>query len=263
MLGLPAGLPLTGERTAPDVPAENYWFRRHQAAYAWAVQHARGRRVLEVGCGEGYGADTLAAVATRVVGVDYDALAVAHAARRYSRPRFVRANLAALPVRTGSVELVATLQVVEHVWHHGQFLRECRRVLAAGGLVLVTTPNRLTFSPGRETPLNPFHTVEFSAAELLDLLARCGLEASFVGGLHAGPRIAELDAAHGGSLVDAQLAAPPDEWPAALAAAVAAVRSEDFAVLDAAAHDVDLALDLVMLAAPAGAPDRRAAGFVG
>ena len=34
----PAGVPpleLTGERTLPDVPAENYWFRRHLAVYEW------------------------------------------------------------------------------------------------------------------------------------------------------------------------------------------------------------------------------------
>jgi SAM-dependent methyltransferase len=153
-----------------------------------------------------------------------------------------------LPAPTASVGLLATLQVIEHVWDHLQYLRECRRVLAPGGDLLVTTPNRLTFSPGRDEPLNPFHTREFTAGELLDLLDRAGLRATYVGGLHAGPRLAGLDGAFGGSFVDAQLATPPDRWPAALADAVAGVRTGDFAVRDADRSDVDESLDLVVVA---------------
>src|SRR2546423_10425196 len=51
-------LPLTGERTVPGVPSENYWFRRHEAAYRFAAERIRGR-VLDLGCGEGYGAAVL------------------------------------------------------------------------------------------------------------------------------------------------------------------------------------------------------------
>ena len=106
---------------------------------------------------------------------DYDTLTVRHAARRYARARFARANLAALPVRSASIDVLATLQVIEHVWDHAQFVRECVRVLRPGGLLLVTTPNRLTFSPGLDEPLNPFHTKEFTSPELTGLLEHCGL----------------------------------------------------------------------------------------
>src|SRR4051794_13635817 len=123
------GLPLTGERTVPGVPAENYWFRRHEVAYRFALPFATGAHVLEVGCGEGYGTDLFSTVARMVVGVDYDALTAAHAARTYGRPRFVRANLAALPLASAAVDLVATLQVIEHVWNQPEFIRECRRAL--------------------------------------------------------------------------------------------------------------------------------------
>ncbi|HEY3629448.1 MAG TPA: class I SAM-dependent methyltransferase, partial [Jatrophihabitantaceae bacterium] len=141
-------LVLTGERTVPGIPHENYWFRRHEAAYGFLLRYARGETVLDVGCGEGYGAARFAEVAGRVIGVDYDAAAVAHAAEQYPTARFVRANLAALPVRSQAVDVLATLQVIEHVWDHAQFVDECRRVLRPGGWLLVTTPNRLTFSPG-------------------------------------------------------------------------------------------------------------------
>src|SRR3954462_8692806 len=96
----PASLPLTGERTVPGVPEENYWFCRHEAAYRFALPLVDGARVLEVGCGEGYGTDLLTRAAGQVVGVDYDATTVAHARRTYAQARFVRGNLAALPVRS-------------------------------------------------------------------------------------------------------------------------------------------------------------------
>ena len=242
-------LPLTGERTVPGIPEENYWFRRHEAAYRFATAHVHGD-VLEVGCGEGYGTALLAAAGASVVGVDYDAATIAHAARRYPQAGFVRANLAALPVGDVAVDVLATLQVIEHVWDHPQFVRECRRVLRPDGLLLVTTPNRLTFSPGRETPLNPFHTVEFTAGELVDLLQRGGFRCTWVGGLHAGPRVLALDTAHGGSFVDAQLALPPVEWTPSLRSDVAAVAASDFEVLSVEERDVAASLDLVVLAAP-------------
>lgn len=241
-------LPLTGERTVPGVVSENYWFRRHEAAYLHLRPLFHGATVLEVGCGEGYGAALLAASATRVLGVDYDRLATTHAAATYPQARFVRANLAALPVPNTAVDAVATLQVIEHVWNHPEFVRECLRVLRPGGRLAVTTPNRLTFSPGRDEPVNPFHTKEFTAAELAELLTRCGFVIDAVCGLHAGERLRALDAAYGGSFVDAQLAAAPADWSRRLWRDVAAVGAADFVVLAADVHEVDEALDLVVVA---------------
>src|SRR5690348_6634438 len=86
-------LPLTGERTVPGIPEENYWFRRHEAAYEWLLPHVVGLRVLEVGCGEGYGTALLAGSAAAVIGLDYDALTAAHAASTYPQAFFVRGNL--------------------------------------------------------------------------------------------------------------------------------------------------------------------------
>ena len=76
-------LGLTGERTVPGIWHENYWFRRHEAAYEFLLPYARVRTVLDVGCGEGYGAARFAEVASRVIGLDYDAATVGHATTRY------------------------------------------------------------------------------------------------------------------------------------------------------------------------------------
>jgi SAM-dependent methyltransferase len=229
---------------------ENYWFRRHEAAYLFTGPVVAGRAVLEVGCGEGYGTAMLADAARLVVGIDYDPMTVAHATAAYPRPCFLRANLAALPIRTGTIDVVAALQVVEHVWDHNQFLGECRRVLRSDGLLLLTTPNRLTFTPHSDEPVNPFHCKEFTGHELTELLANCGFGVDAVLGLHAGPTLERLDERHGGSFVAAQLASPPRRWSGQLRRDVASVTAGDFRILAADVHAVDDALDLVVLARP-------------
>lgn len=236
-------LALTGERTLPGVPVENYWFRRHEAAYAALLPFCPGAVVLEAGCGEGYGADRIAGVARAVVGVDYDPATVAHLATAYPRVRAVRGNLVTLPFAAGSFDLVANLQVIEHLWEQPRFLAECRRVLRPAGTLLLTTPNRLTFSPPNR-PMNPFHTRELSPAELTELLTGAGFAVTRLLGLRHGRRLARLDRRFG-SLVDAQLAGPPATWHRELRYEVARIRARDFR-LDPA--DLDTSLDLVAVA---------------
>jgi len=240
-------LPLTGERTVPDIAQENYWFRRHEAAYLRLARHCADAVVLEAGCGEGYGAALLTGSARLVVGLDYDAQTAAHVAARYRNVSVTRANLAQLPLRDGAVDVVANLQVIEHLWDQPGFLLECARVLHPGGKLLITTPNRITFSPGRDTPLNPFHTRELTAAELTELLVGAGFEVPEMLGLHHGPTLRELDAAYGGSLIDAQIevALAGGEWPSSLLADITSVASDDFEIHP---DQIDASLDLVAVA---------------
>ena len=240
-------LTLTGERTIPDLDIENYWFRRHQVVYQRLASRCVGREVLEAGCGEGYGADLIAGVARRVVAVDYDAAAVAHVRGRYPRVEVMQANLAALPLPDASVDVVVNFQVIEHLWDQAQFVVECARVLRPSGLLMVSTPNRITFSPGRDTPINPFHTRELNAAELSRLLIDGGFSDVSISGLFHGPRLREMDARHGGSIIDAQIARAVADapWPPELAADVAAVTTGDFDILDT---DIDDSLDLIAIA---------------
>ncbi len=240
-------LPLTGERTVPGVAEENYWFRRHEIVYARLLERCAGRTVLEAGSGEGYGANMIAGVATRVIGLDYDVSAVEHVRAAYPRVEMIQGNLAELPFDDESVDVVVNFQVIEHLWDQAQFLRECSRVLRPGGELLISTPNRITFSPGRDTPLNPFHTRELNAAELSELLVGAGFRVEVMTGVHHGPALAELDVKWGGSLIDAQIqrALAGEPWPAELAADVAAVRIDDF---ELTAEDIDASLDLVAVA---------------
>lgn len=250
----PAGpegaLPLTGERTIPGLAEENYWFRRHEVVYQRLRDRCAGRDVLEAGCGEGYGADLIADVARSVIGLDYDEATVAHVRARYPRVDMRHGNLAELPLQDGSVDVVVNFQVIEHLWDQPQFVAECLRVLRPSGVLLMSTPNRVTFSPGRDTPINPFHTRELNAAELTELLTGEGFSVEAMLGVFHGPRLVGLDVRYGGSIIDAQIAralanAP---WPEDLLADVASVTADDFDLTDATQRDIDESLDLVAIA---------------
>ncbi|MDX8055939.1 class I SAM-dependent methyltransferase [Lentzea sp. BCCO 10_0798] len=237
-------LPLTGERTVPGIAEENYWFRRHEAAYLHLIGHCADAVVLEAGCGEGYGAQLIRTVARRVIALDYDELTSRHVAQAYPQLDVLRGNLATLPLRDGSVDVVANLQVIEHLWDQEGFLAECRRVLRPGGKLIVTTPNRLTFSPGQDTPLNPFHTRELAPSELDEMLRDAGFRVDELTGLRHGRR---LDTLLNGQIIDAQVevALSGAPWPAELKEAVESVTVRDF---DITPDDMDGCLDLVAVA---------------
>jgi SAM-dependent methyltransferase len=246
---------LTGERTIPGLDIENYWFRRHEVVYQRLAERCVNADVLEAGCGEGYGADLIAGIARRVIAVDYDEAAVAHVRSRYPRVDVMQANLAQLPLPDASVDIVVNFQVIEHLWDQTQFVIECVRVLRPSGLLMMSTPNRITFSPGRDTPINPFHTRELNAAELTQLLVDGGFADVSISGLFHGQRLREMDARHGGSIIDAQIARAVADapWPPELAADVAAVTVGDFDLVEADAgagtgHHIDDSLDLIAIA---------------
>jgi SAM-dependent methyltransferase len=246
---------LVGERTVPQLWHENYWFRRHQAAYLAlaprvAQQVGTAGVVVEAGSGEGYGVQLLRrAGAEQVVALDYDGAALTHARTAYPQDvagRAVRTNLTAMPLSDGAVTAIVCLQVIEHLWTPDEFLVESHRVLAPGGLLVVSTPNRLTFSPGlgrTEKPPNPFHCREFDAAELTELIAD-RLDVSGVLGVRHGPRLRDWQQQHG-DLVSAQLATTPQQWPSHVRDLVHSVTAADFVLGPIETDDV---LDLVVLA---------------
>ncbi|MEO8814505.1 MAG: class I SAM-dependent methyltransferase [Mycobacterium sp.] len=246
-------LVLTGERTIPGLDIENYWFRRHEVVYQQLSPRCAGLDVLEAGCGEGYGADLIARTARRVVALDYDDAAVTHVRTRYPRVQAIQGNLAELPLPSGSVDAVVNFQVIEHLWDQAQFITECARVLRPSGLLMISTPNRITFSPGRDTPINPFHTRELNADELTELLVDAGFEMDGMYGVFHGPALQQMDARHGGSIIDAQIerALADAPWPAELTRDVAAVTTGDFDIIEAGSdttRHIDDSLDLVAIA---------------
>jgi SAM-dependent methyltransferase len=235
-------LVLTGERTLPGIADENYWFRRHEAAYRAVVGLVTGAVVLEAGCGEGYGADLLSQSACRVLALDYDASTVAHVRDAYRSVGVVRGDLQHLPVDSGAVESVVCMQAIEHLWDQPGFVAECARALRPAGTLIVSTPNRLTFSPNGAV-LNPFHTRELSATDLQELLSSQFVVTRMYG-LRHGRRLSRFERRNG-SMVTAQTAGPPTTWPSQVRRMVHRVRVDDFVVAE---HDVDSSLDLIAVA---------------
>src|SRR6476620_10651353 len=138
----PEGVPplsLTGERTLPDVPAENYWYRRHLVVYRWIAERCRGLDVVDLACGEGYGTDVLAARAAHVTGVDANPEAHEHARLKYSRPgvRFVRDLVESYDE---PCDAVVFLQTIEHVQNPAEILGHFKSMLRPGGVAFVSTP---------------------------------------------------------------------------------------------------------------------------
>jgi SAM-dependent methyltransferase len=166
----PPGVPpleLTGERTLPDVPAENYWFRRHLAVYEWIAPRVAGRRVLDMACGEGYGSEVLSHSAVSVVGVDANPEAHEHARLRYKRPNLSFARgIVETYGEPAAYDAVVFLQTIEHVQEPAAVLEHFRHLLAPGGVAYVSTPNVLTLAPpGQPKSGNPWHIREYRAAE--------------------------------------------------------------------------------------------------
>lgn len=167
---LTASLPFTGERFTPEIRGA-IWYE-HWHRYCAVLPAAKGRRVLDVACGEGYGSMLLAGVAAEVTGVDVDAAAIGHAVARYGERanlRYVQGSCTALPLAEASVDLVVSFETIEHLSGQEAMLAEFRRVLTPGGVLVISSPNKPVYSD--ETGLvNAFHVRELTREELSAML---------------------------------------------------------------------------------------------
>jgi SAM-dependent methyltransferase len=185
----PAGVPpleLTGERTLPDVPAENYWFRRHEAVYEWIAARCAGLEVIDMACGEGYGSELLARRARQVTGVDANPEAHQHARLKYERPglRFVRDLVERY---AEPCDALVFLQTIEHLEDPQRVLDHFRTLLRPGGTAYVSTPTVLTLAPrGAPKSDNPWHVREYRAEDFRALCKRSFDQVELLGVFHAG-----------------------------------------------------------------------------
>jgi SAM-dependent methyltransferase len=157
----------TGERLVPGEVDQDL-LNEHLARYAFAARLARGKRVLDVACGVGYGSAALACVADSVTGVDVSSEAVEAARATYTQPNltFETAPAQALPFDDASFDLVVAYEVIEHLDDWEKLLAEARRVLAPGGQFVVSTPNKEFYAEARRLDgPNPFHLHEFTYRE--------------------------------------------------------------------------------------------------
>ena len=166
-----AMLDFTGERFTPECVRE-IWYE-HWHRYVFARAFARGKRVLDAACGEGYGSALLATTADSVLGVDISEAAVAHARARYgdrANLRFERGDCTALELPAASFDLIVSFETLEHVEAQQALIAGFARTLADDGLLFVSSPDKRTYSDVSGFR-NEFHVRELYREELLGLLA--------------------------------------------------------------------------------------------
>jgi len=249
----PEGVPpleLTGERTLPDVPEENYWFCRHLVVYEWIAAQMQGMRVIDMACGEGYGSDVLARAAASVVGVDANPEAYEHARLRYPRAnlRFARDLVGSF---SEEADAVVFLQTIEHLDEPGVVLEHFRSLVAGAGgrgTVFVSTPNVLTLAPkGASRSGNPWHVHEYRCQEFEELCRGHFGAVEMYGLFHARKlRVHELALRLGWDRVHTRLGLTSpfyDRFTPAIAVS-------DFALRAVHEVDLDLALDFVAVCRP-------------
>jgi GT2 family glycosyltransferase/2-polyprenyl-3-methyl-5-hydroxy-6-metoxy-1,4-benzoquinol methylase len=170
---VPPSLEWTGERFLPWIDEATIAYE-HLHRYAYAAQFVKGKRVLDLASGEGYGADILARSASSVVGIDVDETAIRHANMKYGRSNlsFLSGSITHVPIPDDhSFDVIVCFEGVEHVDDHEALIGEALRLMSEDGLLIVSTPNTKTYTKGSEDP-NPFHTRELSLEELQGLLDR-------------------------------------------------------------------------------------------
>lgn len=164
----------TGERVIPGQVNDDLW-SEHVARYAFARRYADGKRVLDAGCGTGYGAAELAQSARDVTGVDIAPEAIEFARANYplANLRFAVSSCSAAPFPPHSFDLVVAFELIEHLADFRAFLDECARVMTPPGLFLVSSPNKSYYAESRAlSGPNPYHQHEFEPEEFTSELGR-------------------------------------------------------------------------------------------
>ena len=165
-------LEFTGERCVPWADDVQIVYE-HLHRYRLAAELTRGKRVLDLGSGEGYGAAILARSSAHVDALDIDRLSIDHSRAEYRLSNLVFHEGSALELdrfEDDVFDVVVCFEVIEHVAEQDQLVKEVRRVLNHDGLFLLSTPNRDVYNEGRDQP-NPFHVRELNEEELRRLLA--------------------------------------------------------------------------------------------
>ena len=161
----------TGERYIPSVEGQIKYEHLHR--YALSLSFVAGKSVMDIASGEGYGAALLASKAQSVTGVDIDPESIKHAKHTYyaNNLSFVVGSCDSVPLPGASFDVVTSFETIEHHDKHDEMLREIKRVLKPEGILIISSPNRLTYSdkPGYT---NPFHVKELYHDEFYELLRK-------------------------------------------------------------------------------------------
>ena len=159
----------TGERLVTSVEDETATEHLHR--YKIAMEYCKGKVVLDIACGEGYGSAFLASVALSVVGVDIDPLSVDFAKNKYQKSNleFKVGSCSSIPIDSNSVDVLVSFETIEHHDQHEKMMIEIKRVLKPEGLLIISSPDK-TFYTDKRNFNNAFHVKELTEKQFKELL---------------------------------------------------------------------------------------------
>ncbi|MEB3341296.1 MAG: tetratricopeptide repeat protein [Okeania sp.] len=160
----------TGERYVPNIQGQISYEHLHR--YGLCLEIVRGKSVLDIASGEGYGSAMLSQTASSVVGVDIDISSIEFAKKKYqdkSNLKFLVGGCDSIPLPSESIDIVVSFETIEHHDKHEEMMTEIKRVLKNDGVLIISSPNRFVYS---DLPnyCNPFHIKELYQEEFTELL---------------------------------------------------------------------------------------------
>lgn len=161
----------TGERLETTIWGETT--AEHLHRYAMTLDLVTNMSVLDLACGEGYGSYLLSKNAGSVTGIDIDNATIEKAGKKYIAPnlRFLTGSATSIPLQENAFDIIVSFETIEHLTDHETMMKECKRVLKPGGLLIISTPNKKKYS-GNSASQNPFHLKELSGDEFTALLQK-------------------------------------------------------------------------------------------
>ncbi|MBI2021324.1 class I SAM-dependent methyltransferase [Candidatus Daviesbacteria bacterium] len=170
---------LYGERYVPG-QKDDPFFLEHIQRYQFSKPFIKNKKVLDLGCGTGYGSFELINLgAKQVYAVDIDKQAISFAKRHFQAKNlfFQQASATSLLFPDQSFEIVVSFEVIEHIKDYQSYLKEVFRVLKSQGIFIFSTPNKEQYRKGTSA----YHFKEFSAQELKKLLPKAGFKVRLFG----------------------------------------------------------------------------------
>jgi|TARA_B100001971_G_scaffold176213_1_gene170152 ubiquinone/menaquinone biosynthesis C-methylase UbiE len=167
------GILYTGERMIPGETPDVFFFE-HLQRYYFIKDLCKNKAVLDVGCGNGYGAMFLANYAKEIVGVDIDDEAIKNARRSYIKNnlRFFLTEASGSKLRNKKFGVICSFEVIEHIKNQKKFLLDAKKLLGKNGVFVISAPNKLIVSPNSKKPSNPFHIKEFDYTQFKNFLEK-------------------------------------------------------------------------------------------
>jgi ubiquinone/menaquinone biosynthesis C-methylase UbiE len=165
------GINWTGERLETSIYTRDAIDHLHR--YAIVNTYIRGKIVLDIACGEGYGSYLMSDKAALVYGVDIDSNTVSEAKIKYNKPN-IKFNVGStdnIPLEDASIDVIVSFETIEHHDKHERMMLEIKRVLKPSGVLILSTPDKLYYSDNRNFN-NKFHIKELYKSEFIQLVSK-------------------------------------------------------------------------------------------